>query len=74
MWEERNTSKKGLIRKKEPDIRYWENSQPIHRANTETLYLEAVAMQPFDKEISMHMSHEPNQTSQQKPGAILYDK
>lgn len=60
-----------MLSKKEPDIRYWENSQPIHSANTETLYLEVVAMQPFDKEISMDRSHGPNQTNQQRPGDIL---
>lgn len=57
--------KKDLLTKKEPELKDSENSQLIHIAKNEVACLEentkSVADQLFDKDISVGVSHGPNQ-------------
>lgn len=68
---ERDELKEKLLSKKESELGYLENPQPVSVAKSEKAFFEEktrdVAEQPFDKEI-MGVTHEFNQPFQQRPG------
>ena len=74
MQEERTDLKKELLSKKELELKYLGNSQPMHFAKSEKAYSEentkCVATRPFDKEMRMGVNQGVNSCLSRKTASL----